>query len=53
MITKAKAKKLLDGKGVDFSITDKNGKPYKATLLLSTREYNGKIYPQFDIAQKP
>lgn len=51
-ITKAKAKKLLDGKGVDFSITDKNGKPYSATLLLNTREYNGKIYPQFDIAKK-
>lgn len=51
-ITKAKAKKLLDGKGVTFSITDRTGKPYSATLLLTTREYNGKIYPQFEIAKK-
>lgn len=43
----SKAKALLDGRGVEFTITDSKGNKKDAKLLLSVREYNGKMYPAF------
>lgn len=46
-ITLTKAKALLAGKGVEFTITDSKGNKKDTKLLLSVREYNGKMYPAF------